>query len=53
MIEDADNGTTDIILGLTDSTNPPNDIVIRIAATGLSWNDVTFSGRDPTFLNAA
>lgn len=53
MIEDAVNGATDIILGLRDSTNPPNDIVIRVAATGLSWNDVAFTGRDPTFLNAA
>lgn len=53
MIEDADNGTTDIILGLSDNTNPPNNIVIRVVATGISWDDVTFSGRDPTFLNAA
>lgn len=53
MIENADKGTTDIIISLTDDTNPPNDIVIRVAATGLSWSDVTFSGRDPTFLNAA
>lgn len=53
MIENADNGTTDIILGLADNTNPPNDIVIRVAATGLTWNDVAFTGRDPTFLNAA
>lgn len=53
MIENADNGTTDIILGLSDNTNPPNNIVIRVVATGISWDDVTFSGRDPTFLNAA
>lgn len=53
MIEDASTGTTDIILGLSDDTNPPHDIVIRVVATGMSWDDVTFSGRDPTFLNAA
>lgn len=53
MIENANNGTTDIILSLSDDTNPRNDIVIRVAATGLSWNDVAFTGRDPTFLNAA
>jgi len=49
MIEDASNGTTDIILGLSDDTNPPHDIVIRIVATGMSWDDVTFSGRDRRF----
>lgn len=53
MIENADNGTTDIILRLTDNTNPPNDVIVRVAATGLSWNDVAFTGRDPTFLNTA
>lgn len=53
LIEDAANGTTDIIISLSDSTNPPHDIVIRVVATGMSWNDVAFSGRDPTFLNAA
>lgn len=53
MIEDPSTGTTDINLGLSDDTNPPHNIVIQVVATGMSWNDVTLSGRDPTFLNAA
>lgn len=52
MIEDAGKGTTDIILGLSDDTNPRHDIIIRVVATGMSWSDVTFLGRNPTFSDA-
>lgn len=46
MIEDTDAGTTTITLRLTGGL-PDQDIQVAVAATGLTWNDVTFIGAEP------
>lgn len=51
MVEDTESGSTEIILSLSGETLPDQDVVIRVNATGLTWDDMTFLGATPSNLN--
>jgi Ca2+-binding RTX toxin-like protein len=52
MVEDLDTGSTGIILSLSGETLPDQDVIIRVNATDLSWDDVTFVGEAPSILSS-
>lgn len=47
MGEDAATGTPEMILSLSGSTLPDQDVLLQIGATGLDWADFTSLGRAP------
>lgn len=50
LTEDTVAGETAFTLRLTSDNLPDQDVTIRVAATGLSWSDVTFTGTPPATL---
>lgn len=52
MVEDTENGVTTVTIRLlpTSDTDPTQDVIITINATGLDWNDIVFEGTPPPIL---